>query len=57
MPRYKFIVQVVMGELKGQGLRIASKCLWDVNFDSYASYTYQKNDFYCTAMVFGCYYE
>jgi len=57
MPRYKFIVQVVFGELKGQGLRIASKCLWNANYDNYVSYTFQKNDFYATAMVFGCYCE
>jgi len=57
MPRYKFVCQVVFGELKGQGLRIASKCLWNVNYDNYVNYTYQKNDFYCTAMVFGCYCE
>ena len=57
MPRYKFIVQVVFGELKGQGLRITSKCLWNPNYDNYVSYTYKKNEFYCTAMVFGCYCE
>lgn len=26
--------------MKGQGLRISSKCLWDPAFDNYASYTY-----------------
>ena len=46
MPRYKFIVQCVIGESKGQGIRVASKCLWDVNFDNYASYTFQKVFFY-----------
>ena len=29
IPRYKIGVQIVLGEIKGQGLRIASKCLWD----------------------------
>ena len=59
MPRYKFIVQVVLGEIKGQGLRIASKCLWNPDFDNYVSYTHQNrvNNLYCTAMVFGCYCE
>ena len=57
MPRFKFVVQVVFGELKGQGVRVASKCLWNLQFDNSASYTYNKNGFYCTAMVFGFYTE
>lgn len=40
MSRYKIVVQVVLGEIKGQGLKIASKCLWDPNFDNWASYTF-----------------
>ena len=39
MPRYKLGFQVMLGENKGQGIRIASKSLWDKNFDNYASYT------------------
>jgi len=30
MPRYKIGVHVIIGEMKGQGIKIASKCLWDV---------------------------
>ena len=30
MPAYKLIVSAVLGEVKGQGIKIASKCLWDV---------------------------
>ena len=30
MPRYKLGIKVVMGEIKGQGVKVASKCLWDV---------------------------
>ena len=55
--RYKFVVQVIMGEIKQQGLKIASKCLWDVNSDNYASYTLKTETYYCTALVFGCYNE
>ena len=55
--RYKFVVQVVLGEIKNQGLKITSKCLWDTNSDNYASYTHRAEKYYCTAMVFGCYNE
>lgn len=42
MPRYKLVVQVVIGEIKGQGLRVMSKCLWDDQYDNFASYTYKN---------------
>ena len=48
---------MVSGEITGQGLRIASKSLWDVNYDNWASYTYQNDNMFCTAMVFGVYFE
>ena len=57
MPRYKIVVQTVLGGIQGQGLTIASKCLWDVNSDNYSSYTFKNNELYCTTMVFGCYNE
>ena len=48
---------MVSGEITGQGLRIASKSLWDTNYDNWTSYTYQNDSMYCTAMVFAVYYE
>ena len=43
--------------MKGQGLRIGSKCLWDPNFDGSASYTFTNESIHCTGIVFGCYTE
>jgi hypothetical protein len=40
MPRYKLAFKVIYGEIKGQGVRVSSKCLWDSNFDNYASYSF-----------------
>jgi hypothetical protein len=37
MPRYKVVVQTIIGEVRGQGLRVASRCLWDVDTDNYTS--------------------
>jgi len=42
--RYKLLVQTVIGELKGQGIRITSQCLWDDKLDNYADCTYQGVD-------------
>lgn len=57
IPRFKFAVQVVLAENKGQGLRVCSKALWDDQFDNYSTYTYTINNLIAVAMVFGCYFE
>ena len=57
MPRYKLGVQVILGELKGQGLRLASKSLWDPKFDNWASHTFTNENLFCTGIVCGIYFE
>merc|ERR1711957_117744 len=57
IPRYKIIVQVVIGEQASQGVRVASKSLWDTTSDNWASFTFQNNAVFAVGMVFGCYYE
>ena len=57
IPSYKIVVQTVVGEIGGQGVRIASKSLWDDKNDNWASYTYSNHSLFCTGMVFGIYYE
>ncbi|CAG9326612.1 unnamed protein product [Blepharisma stoltei] len=57
MPRYKLIVQTFIGENMGQGLRVASKCLWNAKFDNYASHSYQSGNIFAVVIVFGSYYE
>ncbi|XP_038571598.1 dynein light chain Tctex-type protein 2B isoform X3 [Micropterus salmoides] len=34
--RYKIVVQVVIGEQRGQGVKMSSRCLWDSDTDNYA---------------------
>ena len=41
VPRHKIVVQAVVGEKAGQGLRIASKSLWHSEYDNSATYTYE----------------
>ena len=57
IPSYKIVVQCVIGQVGGQGVRIASKCLWDEQNDNYSSYTYSNHSLFCTGIVFGIYYE
>ena len=57
IPRYKVVVQVTLGENKGQGVRVASRCLWDHKTDNYATLTYKNERYFACAVVFGCYTE
>jgi len=57
MERYKLAVQVIVGENKGQGIRVTSKCMWDPNIDNHASYTFVNDKMFACAMVFGGYFE
>ncbi|KAJ3148599.1 Tctex1 domain-containing protein 2 [Geranomyces variabilis] len=55
--RYKYVVDVTIGEFKGQGIRVASRAIWDTTTDSYASASFKNATLFAVAMVFGCYYE
>ncbi|CAM9140003.1 unnamed protein product [Ascophyllum nodosum] len=57
VPRYKIVVQVTTGEMKDQGVRVASRCLWDTATDNYASVQFRNQSLWCSAMIFGLYTE
>eukprot|EP00842_Homolaphlyctis_polyrhiza_P005571 jgi/Hompol1/6014/HPOL_004809-RA len=40
--RYKIIVDVNMGEFKGQGIKVASRAVWDTTTDSYSSASFKN---------------
>ena len=40
LPRYKYLVQVVIGEQKGAGVRMGCRCFWDDQTDSVATETF-----------------
>eukprot|EP01116_Phalansterium_solitarium_P019463 TRINITY_DN5441_c0_g1_i1.p1 TRINITY_DN5441_c0_g1~~TRINITY_DN5441_c0_g1_i1.p1 ORF type:complete len:136 (-),score=14.56 TRINITY_DN5441_c0_g1_i1:472-879(-) len=56
LERYKFVVQVVIGEQRGEGVRMACRCFWDGDTDSYASETFINDSIFCVAAAFGIYY-
>mmetsp|Transcript_12623 Transcript_12623/g.34565 ORF Transcript_12623/g.34565 Transcript_12623/m.34565 type:complete len:126 (+) Transcript_12623:158-535(+) len=55
LPRYKFMVQVVMGEQKGEGVRMGCRCFWDSDTDNYASETFTNDEMFCVATAFAVY--
>jgi len=54
--RYKFIVQVVIGEQKGEGVKMACRCFWDSDTDNYAQDIYMNDTLFCVAACFGVFF-
>lgn len=54
-PRYKYVVQVFIGEQRGEGVRLASKCFWDARTDLSAHDSFANESIFCVAAVFGVY--
>ena len=52
IPRYKIIVQTTVGQLRDQGIRIASRCLWDVSTDNYTSVSYTNVIYFIYLLFF-----
>ena len=57
LPRYKLVSYVVIGENLGQGIRVASRCLWDATTDNYASINFKSDALFAAAMLFAAYCE
>ncbi|XP_062974623.1 dynein light chain Tctex-type 4 [Elgaria multicarinata webbii] len=56
-PRYKLVCNVFLGQQANQGLLIASRSLWDVGNDSFASATFTNSSLFAVATVHGLYFE
>ncbi|XP_022072245.1 dynein light chain Tctex-type protein 2B [Acanthochromis polyacanthus] len=54
--RYKLVVQVVIGEQRGQGVKMSCRCLWDADTDSCAEDVFINDSLFCVVAVFGIYY-
>ncbi|KAM4728326.1 dynein light chain Tctex-type 5-B-like isoform 2-T3 [Anableps anableps] len=57
IPRFKTVVLVHIGQLNGQGMQISSRCLWDPSFDTFTSYSFKNSSLFCSATVYGVYFE
>ncbi|XP_068599874.1 dynein light chain Tctex-type protein 2B [Brachionichthys hirsutus] len=54
--RYKLVVQVLLGEQRGQGVKMSSRCFWDADTDNYAEDVFMNDSLFCAVAVFGSYY-
>ncbi|MFH4981410.1 hypothetical protein AB6A40_008119 [Gnathostoma spinigerum] len=55
LPHYKYIVHIVIGEQRGQGVRIGGGCVWDGDTDFSVNLTYTNNWLFCEAIVYAVY--
>jgi len=55
LERYKLVVQVVIGEQKGEGVRMGCRCFWDPKTDAYAEDVFISESIFCVAAAFGVY--
>ena len=53
--RYKFIVQVTLGEQRTEGVHCGCRCLWDEDTDSYASSTFKNDELFCVVTAYWVY--
>ncbi|XP_041482860.1 dynein light chain Tctex-type protein 2B-like [Lytechinus variegatus] len=56
LDRYKFIIQVVIGEQRGEGVKMGCRCFWDSDTDNYAQDIYMSDSLFCVAAAFGVFY-
>jgi len=53
---YKLIVNVVIGEQRGEGLKLGCRCFWDMDTDNYAEETFINTSLFAVVTVFGIYH-
>ena len=57
MSRYKLVVVVHLGEKKGQGVQITSRCAWNENFDDFVTAHFTNSSLFVQATVYALYNE
>eukprot|EP00049_Salpingoeca_infusionum_P025846 m.22141 g.22141 ORF g.22141 m.22141 type:complete len:122 (-) comp8358_c0_seq2:201-566(-) len=56
LPRYKYVVQAVIGEKRGEGVKVGARCLWDSDTDNVAQNSYVNDTLFCVVMAYGVYH-
>jgi len=55
MERYKWVVQVVIGEQKGAGVQVGCRCFWDPKTDNVAEEKFTNESIFAVAFAAGIY--
>ncbi|KAG5188283.1 Tctex-1, partial [Tribonema minus] len=56
LDRYKYVVQVIIGEQRGEGVRMGCRCFWDADTDACASESFINDHIFCVATAYGIYH-
>uniref|UniRef100_A0A0R3RIY6 Tctex1 domain-containing protein 2 n=1 Tax=Elaeophora elaphi TaxID=1147741 RepID=A0A0R3RIY6_9BILA len=56
LPKYKYIIQVILGEECGQRVRAHAACMWDSDTDSVARHVYANEHLFCEAAIFAIFH-
>ncbi|XP_076752366.1 dynein light chain Tctex-type protein 2B [Xylocopa sonorina] len=54
--RYKYVVNVVLGEQHGAGVKMGTRCIWDAEADAYAYDSFLNDTIFCVATVYAVYF-
>ncbi|GIQ86406.1 dynein light chain tctex-type 1 protein [Kipferlia bialata] len=55
--RYKFCVQLVIVEQRGQGIRVMNRCFWDKTNDKFVSVSFQTEHLICLVTAYAIYFS
>lgn len=55
--RYKYVVVVTVGQRQESELILASRCLLDTKWDTYATYNFENYHVFATGIVYAFYFE
>ena len=55
--RFKLVVVAHVGEKKGQGVQITSRCAWNENFDDFVTAYFTNSSLFVQATVYALYVE
>jgi hypothetical protein len=53
--RYKYVVQVALGQQKGQGVQAGTRCFWDFETDAVAYEQFVNDNVFCLVTAYGIY--
>lgn len=56
LDRYKIIVSVNIGEVRGQGVKMGCRCFWDSDSDHMAQDVLMNDSIFCVAAVYGIFH-
>ena len=54
-PRYKLVTNVAIGQARDSSVALASRCVWNEHFDTFAEYTYKNESLFAVGLVYALY--